>query len=373
MSVLLSFFLLPAFFPLGHSRGVVVTIPVLRKVLRENVTDKLGVEFDRYGQRLQNNRDIEYKGVVSLGNQKFTVVFDTGSDLPLGSGRRLSVRPVPFVSTCKSQVGVYNASKSRTSKALGRSFSIGGWSQRRRSNCYAIEEYGTGSAVGSYYQDYFAFGDPRGPQLKLRRPVTLSFPQKGSPTPVFQQAVQEGLMDAPIFTAWFRKCNGDCANGGLISLGSQDLRHCVPVRRSHWVPVERGAVHWTFTMDGIAATDYRHAEKTRAITDTGTSFIVGPSAVVDALAKRDRRDGGGRRLLRSVKFVLVLTIRGYRYPIAAEQLILRDPGLESSGLCVLAMSGSDDFDFWILGAPFIRTYCQVHDVRNYRVAFPRAK
>ncbi|KAI6240649.1 Peptidase A1 domain-containing protein [Aphelenchoides fujianensis] len=339
MSVLLSFLLLSAFLPLVLSRGFVVTIPVLRKVLRENVTGKLGVEFDRYGQRLQNNRDIEYKGVVSLGNQKFTVVFDTGSDILW----------VPAA------------------------------------------EYGTGSAVGSYYQDYFAFGDPRGPQLKLRRPVTfgaadrmtfsdegilgLSFPQKGSPTPVFQQAVQEGLMDAPIFTAWFRKCNGDCANGGLISLGSQDLRHCVPVRRSHWVPVERGAVHWTFTMDGIAATGYQHAEKTQAITDTGTSFIVGPSAVVDALANAigATAAGGGFFVPCTKNFALVLTIRGYRYPIAAEQLVLRDPGLESSGLCVLAMSGSDDFDFWILGAPFIRTFCQVHDVRNYRVAFPRAK
>lgn len=46
----------------------------------------------------------------------------------------------------------------------------------------------------------------------------LSLQQHGSSPPVFQQAVKEGLMDHPIFTVYMRKCDGSCADGGLITL-----------------------------------------------------------------------------------------------------------------------------------------------------------
>ncbi|KAI6204895.1 Aspartic protease [Aphelenchoides besseyi] len=343
--------------------GVVLQIPVQRKVLRNkpNETGKLAVEFDKYGQRLFNNKDIEYKGVIQLGNQKFTVVFDTGSDVLWvpAAGCRSSG---PFVSSCRSQTNVYNATKSPTSRKTGQNFSI---------------EYGTGSASGTYYLDTFAFGDPRGKQLKLKRPVTfgaatrmtfsdegilgLSFQQKGSPTPIFQQAVQEKLMDKPIFTTWMRKCDGSCQRGGY------DPKHCGRVRR--WVSVDKNQIHWSFNIDEVSAGNYRHREKMKVITDSGTSFIIGPNKLVEAMAKAINAEmvAGAYIVSCNQDFQVTLTIGHQRFSIDASQMVLKE-----NGLCILALSGSDDFDFWILGSPFVRSFCQIHDVAHHRVGFARA-
>ncbi|KAI6173025.1 Aspartic protease [Aphelenchoides besseyi] len=319
--------------------GIVLQIPVQRKVLRNktNETGKLAVEFDKYGQRLSNNKDIEYKGVIQLGNQKFTVVFDTGSDVLWvpAAGCRSSG---PFVSSCRSQTNVYNATKSPTSRKTGQNFSI---------------EYGTGSASGAYYLDTFAFGDPRGKQLKLKRPVTfgaatrmsfsdegilgLSFQQKGSPTPIFQQAVQEKLMDKPIFTTWMRKCDGSCQHGGLITFGGYDHKHCGRVRQ--WASVDKSQIHWSFNIDEVSAGNYRHHEKMKAITDTGTSFIIGPNKLVEAMAKAINAEmvAGAYIVSCNQDFQIALKIGHQRFSIEASQMLLKD-----NGLCILALSGSKE-------------------------------
>lgn len=89
--------------------------------------------------------------------------------------------------------------------------------------------------------------------------------------PVFQQAVKEGLMDAPIFTTYMRKCDASCENGGLITLGGFDAQHCGRVQG--WAPVDPDTVHWRFRMQGIGAGNYQNNKPIDAITDTGPFYI----------------------------------------------------------------------------------------------------
>lgn len=77
----------------------------------------------------------------------------------------------------------------------------------------------------------------------------FGYGQKG--TAIFGRAVEEGLMDAPIFTVIYRKCPPgvrDCKDGGVITfgrihsplvvgylLGEHDKARCGPVLG--WAPV----------------------------------------------------------------------------------------------------------------------------------------
>jgi hypothetical protein len=121
---------------------------------------------------LQNNRDIEYRGFVSLGQppQAFLVVFGEfiqqvyliflhlqipdrvrPNSLPQTILLDLLWVPAagckssgPFVNTCKTQTAVYHPEKSLTAEPLNQTFDI---------------EYGTGSSHGRYYKDKFAVSD----------------------------------------------------------------------------------------------------------------------------------------------------------------------------------------------------------------------
>lgn len=157
-------------------------------------------------------------------------------------------------------------------------------------------------------------------------------------------------MDAPLFTTYLRKCDGSCSNGGLITFGGLDKEHCGRVEG--WVAVNPNTVHWRFHTQGIQLGSYQSNEPMDAISDTGTSFIVGPQSVVNKLADAiGATEISGLYVLPcDKKFTLTLTIGGRKYPIPSNQLLLKE-----AGFCVLALSGSDDYSFLILGNPFVRS------------------
>lgn len=107
----------------------------------------------------------------------------------------------------------------------------------------------------------------------------------------------------------------------------------------------------------------------RAITDSGSSSLILPRAQLDELASalgaRRRTHGGVLMMPCKARFSLRLKIAGRTFPLDQRHLLLQK---SAPGLCQLALAAGD-FDFWILGAPFIRAYCQVHDFQRRRVGF----
>ncbi|CAD5229867.1 unnamed protein product [Bursaphelenchus okinawaensis] len=327
---------------------------------------------DVYGENLINRQDVEYRGIMTLGTppQKFNVVFDTGSDI-LWVPEKGCQSQGPLVQNCKSNQNVYDPKASSTSEATNREFEI---------------EYGTGSAEGKYIKDVFAFGDPSGQQLKLKEKVLfgsgtrltfsdegilgLAYPLRGQEeNSVFYQAFKEGLMDSPVFTTYMKKCNAQvCNDGGVITFGSEDTKHCDAVRG--WVDIREGISHWMFQLDGYQANDLYQFKVQYAITDTGTSVIVVPEALMDPIAEAIGATwfDGTYMVACSKKFKFGLKLAGKTYFIDSDQLLLQTGG----GFCQLAITAGD-FGFWILGDPFIRQFCQVHDVGNRRVGFAPAK
>ncbi|KAI6192124.1 hypothetical protein M3Y97_00302600 [Aphelenchoides bicaudatus] len=273
------------------------------------------------------------QGTISLGDppQKFSVVFDTGSDIfwvPKANCRSSG----PYAKHCRSGNSLYSPKKSKTSKSTGQKFSI---------------QYGT-------------FGSPNHKQMKLKSRVmfgaarSMTFSDQGIlglPSAdtdsgrghsVFHLAVKDGLMDAPLFTAFFRKCpsGGNCAQGGRISFGKVDSDNCDKVEG--WAHVDHGVPHWKFTLDSISVGGFRHNKPTKVISDTGTSDILVSNHVARGIANAVGAHGSGGNYLISCN---------KKFP---------------------SISGSD-MGFWILGDPFIRAYCQIHNVKEKKIGFAKAK
>lgn len=117
--------------------------------------------------------------------------------------------------------------------------------------------------------------------------IGLSLRDPRNPKPVFEQLVDEGKMDKPIFTTFMKKCggnvftsiqiicpifSGECEDGGVVTLGDFDNQNCQePI---HWSPVVTGTSMWRFRVSGMKIGSYSAQNLNYfAITDTGTSYI----------------------------------------------------------------------------------------------------
>ncbi|KAI6239623.1 Eukaryotic aspartyl protease [Aphelenchoides fujianensis] len=304
-----------------------------------------------YAEKVQAFQNLEYKGTVSVGTppQVFEVVMDTGSDvfwLPK-KGCQSSGPCLPLGTRPLRPQRVFD--RPRPPRSLPNLVR-------------------TGSATGDYYNDVMSFGDAKGEHVSVGN-VTLgaasratfsdegilglSFAQSGDPTPIFQLAVQRGVFQQPIFSVYLADCDGDCDDGGLIKFGGTDTQNCENVVGS--VNVVGNSPYWLFPLGGITANrqTIRIARTMHAITDTGTSIIAGPSALIRQMAAVL-----GAREVQSTYLVpcnaqlqLSFLINGREYTINEAQLVLEGAvGMGGgSSYCQLALDGDDQLDFLILG------------------------
>ncbi|KAI6231927.1 Peptidase A1 domain-containing protein [Aphelenchoides besseyi] len=338
--------------------------------------DTLLVQHDVYKQRMFSKRSVEYLGTVTLGNppQTFQAILDTGSDI-FWVPKVNCYSTGPYANNCRSGRSLYSPKRSKKSKRLGRPFSI---------------HYGTGSASGGYYKDVFAFGSPDGKQLKLKSRVVfgaanemtfgdtaiLGLPStdtsSGRGNSIFHQAVRDGLMDKPIFTAYLRKCSqgSSCSRGGQITFGSEDKAHCEEVK--DYVDVDRGVPHWRFSMHSISVNGYRRKGPMKVISDTGTSDIIVSTEVANRIGRAigAMNRYGGRYVRCGKEFNVKLRINGHSYLLPSKQLLLP----AGNGYCRLGISGgAERMGVWILGDPFLRSFCNVHDIKRRRIGFAKVK
>lgn len=68
--------------------------------------------------------------------------------------------------------------------------------------------------------------------------------------PVFQHAVELGLVKNPIFTVWLKKDGGQARgeNGGQITYGDLDNDHCAT--NVTYIPLS-SETYWEFNIEGL--------------------------------------------------------------------------------------------------------------------------
>jgi len=339
-------------------------------LIKEKVVPaKLNVLHDMMGERLTNKHDVIYKGVITVGTppKKFTVVFDTGSGLFWLPAKGCQSSG-PHADACKDESMQYDPKASSTATYMKKVF-----------NMY----YGTGMAGGRLFMDTLRIGDPAlGKQLVMEKTpvgaamkikyidhgiIGLSLKDAKNPKPVFQQLVEEGKMDKPIFTTFMKKCDGECEDGGSLTLGGFDNVNCQePI---HWVPVVTGTSMWRFNVSGIKVGNYERKDlKYFAITDTGTSYIQMPTPLFQAAVKELKAEKKGEFYLApcNSKFSMEFTVNGKTFPVTEKEVMLNQ-GFGDK--CVVAIGDAGKFDMFLLGDAFIRGHCQVYDIKEKRVGF----
>lgn len=311
----------------------------------------------------------QYYGKIQLGTpgQNFNVIFDTGSsDLWVaGSG-------------CDDSCGrhaKYDSSKSSTYVKNGTAFDI---------------EYGSGPVSGYESADVLNMGGLK-VQNQIFAEVTdasglgaaykmgkfdgilgLAFPilsVNHVPT-AFENVVNQGLVDQALFSFYLGNSAKDF---GELLLGGIDAKHYTG--EISWVNLH-AATYWEIIMGGLTVQGTTFGANSKAIVDSGTSLLTGPSETVAAIAKSI----GAKEIIAGEYMVacnydtlpnLDFTIDGKVYTLTAYDYLIPD-----GNLCLFAMMGLDipapTGPLFILGDVFMRKYYTVWDTANKRIGFAQA-
>ncbi|KIH48694.1 eukaryotic aspartyl protease [Ancylostoma duodenale] len=185
---------------------------------------------------------------------------------------------------------------------------------------------------------------------------------------------------------------------GVITFGLIARGHCHP--KIYWVPLS-WAAYWQFAIEGFQVGGFVsrqhqqvppgsfpihsfHALSPRsfkAISDTGKSFLGGPPVAISGII----RESGARYSPYYRMYVvpcstmnrhldLIFTINGKSFAVPSGQYIINlDIG---GGWCTLAVFPIHAGGFttqWIMGTPWIRTFCSTYDFGNKRIGFSVAR
>jgi phytepsin len=264
----------------------VVKIPIQR--LPGN--GKVSVSVNKKGVRpaaggvipisLNMRGDAQWYGPISIGTppQNFQVLFDTGS-----SNLWIPSTQCPiWVLSCDLHAQ-YDHTKSKSYVKNGQPFSI---------------QYGSGAASGFLSQDVVNIGGVQ-VQNQVFAEVTnepgIAFLAAGFDgvlglafdtisvdhvTPVWYNLVSQGLVAAPVFSFWLNKASS--GQGGELVLGGSDPNHYTG--SFTYVPLTN-QTYWMFNVDSMAIDGSTVCTNCHAIADSGTSLLVGPSAIIDKIQK----------------------------------------------------------------------------------------
>lgn len=317
----------------------------------------------------------QYYGPVSIGSppQQFNVIFDTGSS-------NLWV-PTTNCTSCGLHPR-YDHAKSSTYYPNGTAF---------------ILRYGSGPVSGYLSGDVTGLGSLTiknqlfgeiydvaglGPAFSIGKfdgILGMGFESISmyNISTVFGAAVRQQLVDTPIFSFWLS--NKDGMDGELLLGGYNQAHIASPIQ---WVPLI-SASYWEIALGSMKFGGKSITSATKAVLDTGTSIMAGPTADVQALAAAV---GAFPIIIRPNEWLvdcaklphlpdITIEISGQTYVLKATEYVIdiQDMHIE----CLFGFTAIDipapHGPLWILGDIFLRKYYSIYDYGAQRVGLALAK
>ncbi|KAK6759038.1 hypothetical protein RB195_016329 [Necator americanus] len=187
-------------------------------------------------------------------------------------------------------------------------------------------------------------------------------------TPPMFNLLNQGELDQPYFVIYMRHVGAHAdIDGGQLTVGGLDTEHCSSAFDK--IPLT-SRTYWQFKLSRVSVGSYSAAPSSgwQAISNTASTFIGGPQAIVDSIAKE--ANAKWRESLGSY-FIecggndpdIVFEINGNNYTVTQKNYKIST----GVGLCMFAFFPSTAGGFspsWMLGPPLIREYCQVHDMQG---------
>jgi len=328
---------------------------------------------------LDNFMDAQYYGPIEIGTpgQTFNVIFDTGSSNLWVPSKKCPIWEVACLTHNR-----YDSGKSSTYKANGTKFEI---------------QYGSGSMSGFLSTDSTCIAGvcvsdqtfaeaTHEPGLafiaaKFDGILGMAFPQISvlGVNPVFNNMVDQGAVEAPVFSFWLNR-EANAEHGGEMILGGSDPNYFTG--EMTYVPVEREG-YWEIKMDAMqfGEDSVGCGGGCTAIVDTGSSLLVGPKAQTNAINKmiggKEVLPGTGQFMVDCNSLdslpVIDFIIGGKKFPLTGPQYVLK---IEQAGKaqCISGFMGLDlpMGPWWILGDVFIGQYYSEFDMGQSRVGFATA-
>ncbi|KAJ1973961.1 hypothetical protein H4R35_003841 [Dimargaris xerosporica] len=316
--------------------------------------------------------DTEYYGLISLGTppQSFRVNFDTGStDLWIPSSSCQ-------VDSCMTHRAFFNDASS-TYQKLDQDFEI---------------LYGDGAnATGTLGSDTLTMGPIQvasqvfgqatfeSEHLGLNEydgMFGLAFPALSAVEgfiPPMHNVMAQQLLDQNVVTFRLPQRRYNDGTGGFIEFGRIDPT--VYQGELVYVPVTR-PVFWEVDVEDVYVSGHSLGIAGAAMIDTGTTLLVVPPSVADAIHARfpmawkdeEQVNWIVKCQLAEMDEILELQLAGYRFTVPFQDLIYV-PLEDDPEYCYSAITEGDADSLWILGDTFIKNYYTVFDYDRIAVGF----
>jgi hypothetical protein len=354
-----------------------VSVPLIKRDLNfQETVESIHLSAARLGARygstggtsdvvIEDYQNAQYYGEIMMGTpgQKSEVIFDTGS----------ANLWVPSKKGFLSKHNIYKHDSSSTYKANGTIFKI---------------QYGSGPVSGVYSSDSVSIGNLKlddftfaevdntkglgvGYTLgKFDGILGLGWDRisvGGVPT-VMNALVSSGQLEKSVFAFYL----GNQAAGEL-HFGGVDSKYYTG--DFTFVPLS-SETYWEVKLDGAKIGSDSITQATKAIVDSGTSLIAGPTADVKAFATKI----GAKSIMGKEWTIdcsadipdLTFTLAGKEFSLSKDDLTLQSSG----STCILGIMGIDvpapNGPLWILGDVFMRKYYVQFDWENKQVGMALA-
>jgi hypothetical protein len=368
---------------LAVATSAMIRVPIKKTESINAINRRLGNKYDsgfnlealKSGDNvpIHDFSNAQYYGPITVGTppQTFNVVFDTGS-----SNLWVPSSTCSFFSCWFHPK--YTDSDSSTYVANGTVFKI---------------EYGSGPVSGYLSNDVVGFGSQTitgqtfaeinnatglGAAFAIGKfdgILGLAFPSIsvfGIPT-VFENGVSQGLFAQAQFAFSLSKTSGV---DGELTLGGYDASKFSGSLT--WVPLISES-YWEVQLTAFNLGGQPISTATKAVIDTGTSVMAGPSAEVANLAKIA---GATPFPLNPAEYTIdcskISTLPDLTIGLGGNTFVLTptDYIVNVSGECLFGFIGIDipapRGPLWIMGDTFIRKYYSVFDYQNKQVGFATA-